>query len=169
MKIIRLLLTILTLTVISSCTQKEKPHMPQQKKGEIWFFVHTDKGEIKQGPNGEYTLQVSGDNFYYLYDRPIRRSGGLAVRDFISMWNPGATFDQDNPNAAFFAQRPNSTARDFDRFTCIVTKAQYDPATHTVTFTIQPLDARQSIGPGQYVDVIFFVDGENNLDGGLFH
>ena len=42
-------------------------------------------------------------------DRPVREAGQMATADFVSLWDEGATFDIDPPNADFTCQAGGDT------------------------------------------------------------
>jgi hypothetical protein len=165
----RILFAIISLFGLTACQVTVPQKSTPEKHADIWFFHHAKAGTIEQTGNGEYSLTMKGDNVYFLSDRPVRESGPFARQKFVSMWKANGTFEKDKPNAAFFGQlslkNPKSDQK-FEPFTCIVTDATYNANTDSITYTIKPLDKSQVVREGDYNNVVFFLDGENNFGTG---
>ena len=72
----------------------------------LLFVQDADGGNLN---DDQLTMIVVSPNTGWFTDRPVRESGQMAYADFLSLWDEGATFDTDPPNADFTCQVDGAT------------------------------------------------------------
>ena len=72
----------------------------------LLFVQDADGGNLD---DGQLTMIEVSPNTGWFTDRPVREAGQMATADFVSLWDEGATFDIDRPNADFTCQAGGDT------------------------------------------------------------
>ena len=72
----------------------------------LLFVQDADGGNLN---DDQLTMIVVSPNTGWFTDRPVREAGQMATADFVSLWDEGATFDIDRPNADFTCQVDGDT------------------------------------------------------------
>ena len=70
------------------------------------FVQDADGGTLD---DDQLTMIEVSPNTGWFTDRPVREAGQMATADFVSLWDEGATFDIDPPNADFTCQAGGDT------------------------------------------------------------
>ena len=72
----------------------------------LLFVQDADGGNLN---DDQLTMIEVSPNTGWFTDRPVREAGQMATADFVSLWDEGATFDIDRPNADFTCQAGGDT------------------------------------------------------------
>ena len=72
----------------------------------LLFVQDADGGTLD---DDQLTMIEVSPNTGWFTDRPVREAGQMATADFVSLWDEGATFDTDPPNADFTCQVDGDT------------------------------------------------------------
>ena len=75
-------------------------------RSSLLFVQDADGGTLD---DDQLTMIEVSPNTGWFTDRPVREAGQMATADFVSLWDEGATFDTDPPNADFTCQAGGDT------------------------------------------------------------
>jgi hypothetical protein len=138
------------------------PQAAKDSQKASWLFVlAAPRGKITiEGGQAKLSL-FPMRHIMYFSDRPVRKTGGMSTTDFLKSWNKGKdSFKVDAPNAALIgALNVDKEAKNYhvDDF-LILNKPQYDEKTSTLSFSVSPMNPKNSIKAEELSETVLFVD-----------